>query len=167
MTNQHTNLFESKIPEGFIMPQWENDKYFARMLKMSDCYIDYINVMDSMEVIPEARGGIDWPTPDLTIEDNLISLGYHQRQSEYNQGFSYIVFTRDTNEYFGCFYIYPMGFRTPVNDENTNFDADISFWITKKFYSKDLYFNFWEDLQVFIKENYPFFKFYFSNKLKP
>jgi|LakMenEpi03Aug12_release.lakeMendotaPanAssembly.Ray.scaffolds.fasta_scaffold74846_6 hypothetical protein len=161
----HQNLFESKIPTDFVLPDWNSPQYYARKLKASDCYQDYTSVLESIDIIKETRGG-DWNVDNMNLEENLIDLAYHQRQSEYNQAFVYAIFTPDKNEYIGCFYIYPIGFRAEITELTKNYDADISFWISKKFYTKDFYFQFWSDLQMFLKKNYPFFKFYFSNKLK-
>ncbi len=47
----------------------------------------------------------DWPA-DLTLEDNLLDLAWHEREFTSNRSFSWII--RDqAGAYLGCFYLFP------------------------------------------------------------
>ena len=61
------------VPKYFTPPELRKEKYIARELCASDMELDYAAVMSSIDIIHELRGG-NWPTFDLTKEDDLIDL---------------------------------------------------------------------------------------------
>ena len=67
----------------------------------------------------------------------------------------------------GCFYFYPMGFRTPITSENNEFSVDVSWWVTQEMHDQGFYKTFFEDIKTFLKEDWLFLNPYFSNKIMP
>jgi len=61
------------VPNDFNPPKLIKDSYIARKLTAKDVELDYKAVMSSQDIIHKLRGG-KWPTPELTIEDDLIDL---------------------------------------------------------------------------------------------
>ena len=103
------------IPEGF-----EVDGIRARMLSVHDVVRDFDAVSSSAhflkDMFPTWRG---WPT-GLTIEQNLIDLGWHQKEFQLRRSFAYTLVTPDESKVIGCLYVEP-----PTRQ---GFDAEVYFW---------------------------------------
>lgn len=82
--------------------QWEALKQY----KQKDVYVDNFVVISSIDIIDQTRGG-RWPTPDLTIEEDLIDLAWHQREFEAKSSFVFTVINKDQLECLGRIYFYP------------------------------------------------------------
>lgn len=151
------------LPKEFKVPDnVKTEDFLFRKLTTRDVYLDYIAVMSSIDVIRRTRGG-SWPTTDYTFEDDLINLGWHQREFENRSSFTYTVFTTDNETCLGCFYFYNPGFREEID---TAYDVDISFWVTQEAYNKGLYKKLYTELKNFIV-GWPFKNPYFSNDIIP
>lgn len=154
----------SFIPKDFKVPERaETDSFIIRKLCAKDAYLDYIAVMSSIEIIKQTRGG-SWPYPELTFEDDLIDLAWHQREFEGGRSFALTVMNLDESACLGCVYIYPPGFRSEVAQE---YDADISFWVTQKMYDSGFYNELYFFLKEWIKDKWPFTNPLWSNTVLP
>lgn len=147
-----------KIPEKLDTP-----KFRIRKLCAKDVYLDYMAVMSSIDIIRKTRGG-DWPTPDLSFEDDLIDLSWHQREFEHGTSFAYTVMSLDETECLGCLYFYPPGFRKA---EPEGSDVDVSFWVTQKGYDNGLYTELYSTMKNWLEKDWPFKKPFWSNKELP
>ena len=49
----------------------------------------------------------NWPTEDLTFEQDLIDLGWHQKEFQMRSSFAYTVVNLDESQVLGCLYIEP------------------------------------------------------------
>lgn len=151
------------VPDTFKVPdKVEFDKFIVRKLCASDVYLDYMAVMSSIDIIQKTRGG-NWPTPDLSFENDLIDLSWHQREFENYSSFAYTVMNKDETECLGRFYFYPAGFR---GEAPKGSDVNISFWVTQKAHNEGLYPELYEAIKTIIKD-WPFKKPYWSNKEMP
>ena len=63
-----------KIPEKL-----ETEEFRLRMLTVNDVVKDYDAVMSSIDELKTIWQDSDWPV-GLTLEENLIDLGWHQRE---------------------------------------------------------------------------------------
>lgn len=152
------------IPESFEVPEnLRHPKFLARKLCAKDTYLDYIAVMSSIDIIQKTRGG-SWPTEDLSFEDDMIDLAWHQREFEKKSSFAYTVMNVEETECLGCFYLYPPGYRS---DKTKDADVDVSFWVTQKAYKEGLYLELFKALDVWLKESWNFQKIGYSNKEVP
>jgi len=126
------------VPANFAPPNLTKDKYIARQLTIKDTKADYNAVMSSIDIIHKTRGG-DWPTSDLTYEDDLADLGWHQREHDFKTNFCYAIMSPDEKEYFGSIYFYAPG--EPMSDAKSvdGVNVNISWWITQKKYDEGLY----------------------------
>jgi hypothetical protein len=61
-----------------------------------------------------------WPREDMTIEQNIVDLGWHQKEFQLRSSFDYAVMSPDESRLLGCVYV------DPPYEEGT--DADIWFW---------------------------------------
>lgn len=91
---------EFKVPERL-----ETERFRLRMLTVNDVVKDYDAVMTSKDHIHDIWGP-GWPE-GLTLEQNLIDLGWHQKEFQRRKSFAYTVVALDESRVLGCVYIYP------------------------------------------------------------
>ena len=112
------------VPPDFEIPQGlETESFRLRMLTVGDVAIDYDAVMSSVEHLQQTYSvvtGSGWPR-GLTEEENLIDLGWHQREFTLRSSFAYTVVSLDGSRCLGCVYIDP----TPKSD----YDAEVRLWV--------------------------------------
>ena len=109
------------VPADFIVPErLETPDFVLRPLTVHDLVRDFDAVMSSVAelraMMPE---GSSWPE-GLTLEDNLIDLGWHQREFRMRHSFAYTVVSPDGERCLGCCYIYP--------SSDPDFDVDAHYW---------------------------------------
>jgi hypothetical protein len=111
------------VPNGFEVPTiLETEQFRVRMLTVNDVVKDYDAVMSSWEYLQGAFGpNSTWPSEDLSLEQNLIDLGWHQKEFQRRNSFAYTVVTLDETRVIGCIYIY--------QTDKGDFDAQISMWV--------------------------------------
>ncbi|MFT4047092.1 MAG: hypothetical protein QM661_10425 [Solimonas sp.] len=94
------------VPENFVVPTTlETDEFRLRMLTVNDVVKDYDAVMSSVEHCKSIWGG-KWPE-GLTLEQNLIDLGWHQKEFQTRRSFAYTVVHPSEAVVLGCVYILP------------------------------------------------------------
>ena len=92
------------VPKGLV-----NEKFSLRMLTIHDLVKDYDAVMSSAEHLQNtfsAIAGSEWPD-GLTLEEDLIDLGWHQREFIIRYSFAHTVMSPDESFCLGCVYINP------------------------------------------------------------
>jgi hypothetical protein len=97
------------IDRGFEVPQrLETREFRLRMLTVNDLVKDYDAVMVSREDLIGVFGpDSDWPRSDMSLEQDLIDLGWHQKEFQKRSSFAYTVMALDDSVCLGCVYIYP------------------------------------------------------------
>ncbi len=97
------------VPDAFVVPDGlETERFQLRMLTVRDVVADF-----------EA---IRHRAPDLTLEQNLIDLGWHQKEFQRRSSFAYtVVDPADDGHVLGCAYIYPT--------DEPGFDALARCWV--------------------------------------
>ena len=154
------------VPKDFDPPTLEKENYRARKLLASDVYLDYLAVMSSIDTIHNTRGG-KWPTKDLTIEEDLIDLAWHQREFEFKSSFAFTIMNNDEAECLGCIYFFPP--KAPMSDAASKDDAEvsISWWVTQKMYDQGFYEVLSGDIKEWVETKWPFKTVFWANKLLP
>jgi len=111
------------VPVDFNVPAvFENKDFRIRTLTVSDVVKDYDAVMSSLDHLQGVFGpNSTWPLPDLSLEQDLIDLGWHQKEFQMRSSFAYTVVTLNEERVIGCIYIFP----TSKGD----FDASITMWV--------------------------------------
>ena len=100
------------VPKEFKVPEkLETKEFRLRMLTVNDVVKDYDAVMTSVEHLKSVWPGGSWPE-GLTFEQDLIDLGWHQKEFQRRTSFAYTVVTPSESEVTGCVYINP----TPKRD---------------------------------------------------
>ena len=90
------SYWQALVPPDFQVPvRLEADGFHLRMLTVNDLVKDYDAVMSSSARLKGSmRPGSNWPD-GLTLEDDLIDLGWHQREFISRRSFSYTVMSPD------------------------------------------------------------------------
>ena len=58
-----------------------------------------------------------------TIKQNLIDLGWHEKEFQNRSSFAYTVVTHDESRVLGCVYFYPT--------DKADFDVEVFLWVRK------------------------------------
>jgi hypothetical protein len=113
---------KSLVPDEFDVPKiLQTKRMLLRPLTINDAVKDYDAVMTSEDRLRTVYDpGGDWPF-GLTLEQNIIELGWHQTEFQLRTSFAYTVVSLDESEILGCVYIYPT--RIP------GYDAEITMWV--------------------------------------
>ncbi len=113
----------SFLPREFAVPAVVGTRSFRlRSITIHDAFKDYDAVMSSREHLWSRFGAIwGWPAADLTIEQNIIDLAWHQKEFQLRSSFDYAVMSLDEARLLGCVYI------DPPADPGT--EADVWFWV--------------------------------------
>lgn len=136
----------------------------AKTLTRADLKADMDAVNSSLETIRNTRGG-SWPSEPVSEEFDLLDLAWHEREFRDGDSFAYAVYnTSDT--YIGCFYLYPMGLRTPLTEELLNYDVDASWWVSTEAYEQGYYEKLYKALKQWLGD-LPIESVYYSNKEIP
>ena len=97
------------IPTDYKIPEvLETDRFRLRMLTVKDVKLDYDAVMTSLEHLQKTKPfgpNHKWPTKDLSFEQDLIDLGWHQKEFQKKSSFAFTVMTLDEAKCLGCIYI--------------------------------------------------------------
>src|SRR4026209_1735385 len=84
------------VPAEFKIPDTLETSHFrARMLTVNDVVKDYDAVMTSIEHLQKMYQSSGWPTKDLTFEQDLIDLGWHQKEFQTRRSFAYTIVSLD------------------------------------------------------------------------
>lgn len=115
--------YEQLVPESFTVPTVFETRHFRiRTLTINDTVKDYDAVMSSVDHLRGVFGPYStWPSSDLTLEQDLIDLGWHQKEFQMRSSFAYTVVSLDETRVLGCLYINPT--------LREGFDASITMWV--------------------------------------
>ncbi len=116
------SYWQPLVPAGFaVPPRLECEGFHLRMLAVNDLVRDYDAVMTSADrLVGSMNPDSPWPR-GLTLEDDLVDLGWHQREFTLRRSFAYTVMAPDESVCLGCCYIYP--------SDKPGFDAKAFWWV--------------------------------------
>jgi hypothetical protein len=113
--------------------------FVLRPLTIHHVVKDYDAVMTSRAHLWQRFGDVwNWPAVDLTLEQDLIDLAWHQKEFQINSSFAYAVLNAELSLVLGCVYIYPAS--------TAEVDAEVWFWARQS----ELKNNLEHDLELFI-----------------
>ena len=148
------NMFSQNkpfVPKDFKVPDTlQNQHLRIRMLTVNDVVKDYDAVMTSIDHLQKMYPLSSWPAKDLTFEQDLIDLGWHQKEFQIRSSFAYTVVSIDESKVLGCLYINP----TTKGD----YDATISMWVRSSMLDQGLDAILYSLVKDWIKEDWPFKK---------
>jgi hypothetical protein len=138
------------VPSDFTVPDTLVNEYFRiRMLSVNDVVKDYDAVMTSLPHLQQMFLPIwNWPREYLSFEQDLIDLGWHQKEFQMRSSFAYTVVSLDESRVLGCLYIEP--------SKKTGFDAEIYLWVRQSELVNGLDAVLYTTVKKWITEKWPF-----------
>lgn len=137
------------VDEDFEVPQaLQTERMLLRPLTIHHAVRDYDAVMTSEQRLRTVHDpGGEWPL-GLTLEQNIIELGWHQTEFQLRTSFAYSVLSPDESEVMGCMYIYPT--RKP------GYDVEITMWVRQSRVDEGLDEHLFETVEAWIAQRWPF-----------
>ena len=146
------------VPDSFPVPsKHETDRFLLRMLTIQDVEQDFEAVSSSKTHLQKVWG-TTWPE-GLTLEQNLIDLGWHQKEFQRRTSFAYTVVAPDESMVLGCVYIYP--------SRKKRYDAEVYFWARQDTGEPDLEPRLERVIRDWIRTEWPFTNPVFPGKDMP
>ena len=111
------------LPRDFVIPAPPaGADFLLTPLAVEHLVLDYEAVMSSRERLWQLFGQAwGWPPADLTLMQDLVDLGWHQKEFQLRRSFNWAVLRPDRGELLGCCYIDP--------PESEGFDAEAYYWV--------------------------------------
>jgi hypothetical protein len=106
-------------PDFKVPKELETQEFRLRMITVNDVVKDYDAVMSSADQLKNIWPESGWPE-GLTLEENLVDLGWHQREFLDRRSFCYTVVNLDETKVIGAVYINPTRKR--------GYDAEVFLW---------------------------------------
>ena len=136
------------VPPGFKVPErLETEEFRLRMLTVNDVVKDYDAVMTSVDHLKTIWPGSNWPD-HLTFEQDLIDLGWHQKEFQDRRSFAYTVVTPSESMVTGCVYINPTSKR--------GYDAVVYLWARQSELAGGLEDRLYAAVREWIRREWPF-----------
>jgi hypothetical protein len=138
------------VPQDFEVPaRLENKEFILRTLTVNDVVKDYDAVITSVEHLKTVWPTSSWPE-GLTLEQNLIDLGWHQKEFQRRRSFAYTVVTPSGSQVVGCVYINP----TPKR----GYDAVVFLWARQSALKDGLEVRLYAAVREWMAKEWPFKK---------
>ena len=135
----------------FAVPeQFETEEFRLRMLTVNDLVKDYDAVMSSVEHLKSTFSAItedDWPE-GLTLEEDLIDLGWHQREFTLGFSFAYTVMNLDESVCLGCVYF--------ESTSKADYDVVITMWVRESELAGGLDRRLFQAVKSWVSSKWPF-----------
>lgn len=133
-------------PEFEVPATLETDRFRLRMLTVNDVVKDFDAVTTSKEHLHDIWGP-GWPE-GLTLEQNLIDLGWHQKEFQRRRSFAYTVVALDESRVVGCVYINPT--------RKTGYDAVVYLWARQNELASGMETELTEAVKAWLATKWPF-----------
>jgi hypothetical protein len=88
-----------------------------------------------------------WPA-GLTLRQNLIDLGWHEKEFQNRSSFAYTMVAPDESRVLGCVYFYPT--------DKAGYDAEVFLWVRESEAATDLDKRLFEVVQRWLASDWPF-----------
>ena len=135
------------MPRDFEVPaRLETDEFRLRMLTVNDVVKDFDAVTTSADHLVNIWPGGTWPA-GLTLEQNLIDLGWHQKEFQLQRSFAYTVVALSEDRVLGCVYIEPTRKR--------GHDAAIFLWARQSGLEDGLETRLYEAVREWVADEWP------------
>ncbi|MGI9323961.1 MAG: hypothetical protein ACR2PZ_01990 [Pseudomonadales bacterium] len=135
------------VPRNFDVPATlETAEFRLRMLTVNDVVKDFDAVTTSTDHLMSIWPGT-WPE-GLTLEQNLIDLGWHQKEFQMQRSFAFTVVTPSEDRVIGCVYIDPTRKR--------GYDAEVYLWARQSELAKGLEVRLYDAVKKWMADDWPF-----------
>lgn len=140
------------VPKDFVIPEFlKTDKMLLRCLTIDDVIKDYDAVMTSIDHLQETKPfgfSNNWPSSNLTLEQDLIDLREHQEEFKNRTSFAYTVTSLNEKLCLGCLYIDP--------SEKRGIDCEVTMWVRASEVEKGLDEHLYKTVKKWIHDQWPF-----------
>lgn len=146
------------LPEGFEAPETVVlDRFKLQVLSIHVVVKDYDAVMSSRKELWERFGKVwGWPAEDLSLEQDLIDLAWHQKEFQIGRAFAYSVMSLDDRQLLGCIYIDPT--------EEEGYDAEVYYWVRTSELESGLEAALGSFIRTWLAETWPFQRVLFPDR---
>lgn len=117
------------------------------MLTVHDVVRDFDAVMTSVDHLKTIWPGGRWPE-GLTLEQNLIDLGWHQKEFQTRRSFAYTVVSLSEQAVLGCVYIEPA--------RKAGYDAEVYLWARQSELAHGLEERLYAAVRAWVAAEWPF-----------
>ena len=136
------------LPTEFVVPnEFATANFTLRMLSIDDVEKDFEAVTSSAERVSKVWPDSGWPA-GLTLRQNLIDLGWHEKEFQNRTSFAYTMVSPDESQVLGCVYFYPT--------EKAEYDAEVFLWVRESEAATDLDEELFEAVQRWLATDWPF-----------
>ncbi len=139
------------VPAAFDVPsRLEAPRFTLRMLTIHDLVKDYDAVMTSVDHLRSTFSRVSdstWPD-GLTLEEDLIDLGWHQREFTLRSSFAYTVMAPNESVCLGCVYINPT--------LKQGYDAMVVLWVRTSELDNGLDAELYDTVKAWVTDDWPF-----------
>jgi hypothetical protein len=110
------------LPRDFVIPDPPaTHEFMLTPLRVDHVVLDFEAVMSSRERLWQLFGpGWGWPAAELTLMQDLVDLGWHQKEFQLRRSFNWAVLSTDQRTVLGCCYLDP--------SERPACDAEAFYW---------------------------------------
>jgi len=138
------------VPPDFVVPRTlVTDRCRLEPLTVRHAVADWDAVMSSREHLSGVFGpGSRWPRDDLSLEQNLVDLGWHQKKAQLREAFAYTVLEPASSRVVGCVYLDP--------SEREGFDAEVQLWVRASEVPSGLDPHLHSAVRLWVSESWPF-----------
>jgi len=136
------------VPTEFVVPnEFATAKFTLRMLSIDDVEKDFEAVTSSAARVSKVWPDSGWPA-GLTLRQNLIDLGWHEKEFQNRTSFAYTMVSPDESEVLGCVYFYPT--------DKAGHDVEVFLWVRESEAATDLDEELFEAVQRWLATDWPF-----------
>lgn len=131
-----------QVPASLVTPE-----FTLKMLSVDHVVMDYDAVMTSVAHLKNVWPGGTWPE-GLTLKQNLIDLGWHEKDFQLRQSFAYTVLDPDGSKVTGCVYINP--------SRKHGHDAVVYLWVRQSELASGMEGRLYAEVRSWLKDVWPF-----------
>ena len=136
------------VPTEFVVPgEFATANFTLRMLSIDDVEKDFEAVTSSAARVSKVWPDSGWPA-GLTLRQNLIDLGWHEKEFQNRTSFAYTMVAPDESEVLGCVYFYPT--------DKAGHDVEVFLWVRESEVANDLDKALFEVVQRWLAADWPF-----------
>ena len=136
------------VPAEFAVPsELVTTNFTLRMLSVDDVEKDFEAVTSSAARLSKVWPDSGWPA-GLTLRQNLIDLGWHEKEFQNRTSFAYTMVSPDESQVLGCVYFYPT--------EKAEYDAEVFLWVRESEAATDLDKELFDAVQRWLASDWPF-----------
>ena len=135
------------VPTEFAVPsELSTASFTLRMLSVDDVEKDFEAVISSAERLSKVWPDSGWPA-GLTLRQNLIDLGWHEKEFNNRTSFAYTMVAPDESQVLGCVYFYPT--------DKAGYDAEVFLWVRESAVADNLDEALFEVVQHWLASDWP------------